>query len=143
MTNSRTVVEGPVTGSEADRMGISIYYAATRSYCLSEEEQQAVDAVADKYSIRSQIEEYDRAGVAWNGEDFCLYDPPLSSPETILEGATKLPDASEKAFWDAVQHWCRALSAIRRLLPDAEWHVHIDDLDITWDEERQEFDLSW
>jgi hypothetical protein len=76
----------------------------------------------------------------WNGEDFCLYQPPFDSPDTVLEGATRLPDQDEDIFWVAVRHWCQALSEIRRLLPDAEWDVHVDDLDIFWDAERQVFD---
>src|SRR5215831_1722933 len=121
-------------------MGISIYYAARRKVVLSETERRAVEGVVSRYSVRDRIEEYHRTGSGWNGEDFCLYDPPFDSPDIILEGATRLPDHDEDVFWVAVRHWCEALSEIRRLLPAAEWHVHVDDLDIFWDAERQAFD---
>ena len=121
-------------------MGISIYYSVTRSTPLTEQEREAVQAVAARYSVGDQFEEHHRTGIGWEGEDFCLYAPPFDSPETILEGATKLPMNSEDVFWEAIQHWCRALSEIRHLLDDADWHVHIDDHEIRWDEQLSAFD---
>lgn len=121
-------------------MGISIYYEARRTAGLTDREREAVDEVVRRYSVEDRIEESNRTGYGWNGEDFCLYEQPFDSPGTILEGATRLPDQDEDIFWVAVQHWCEALSEIRRLLPDAEWHVHVDDLDIFWDADRQAFD---
>jgi hypothetical protein len=56
--------------------------------------------------------------------------------------ATKIPDNSEEAIWIGVQHWCEALSELRRAIADAEWRVHVDDHDIVWDEARQEYDPS-
>jgi len=121
-------------------MGISIYYEACRPGGMTERERQAIEVIVSRYSVEDRIEEYYRTSSGWNGEDFCLYEPPFDSPDTILEGATRLPDQDEEVFWVAVRHWCEALSEIRRLLPDAEWHVHVDDLDIFWDAERQAFD---
>ena len=121
-------------------MGISIYYEARRPGGMTKPEQDAVEEIVRRFSVANRIEEYHRTGSGWNGEDFCLYDPPFDSPETIVEGATRLPDQDEEVFWVAVRHWCEALSKIRRLLPDAEWHVHVDNLDIFWDAERQVFD---
>lgn len=43
----------------------------------------------------------------------------------IFEGATKLPDNSENAVWDGLQHWCSLLSEIRRIIPDADWQVNV------------------
>jgi hypothetical protein len=124
------------------RMSISIYYTATRPCELSEAEQTGIERAIERYSVKEQIDDYHRTGVGWNGEDICLYAPPFNSPNVVLEGATKLPDNNEDVIWDAVQHWCRALSETRRLLPDAVRHVHVDDHDIQWDESRQEFDAS-
>jgi hypothetical protein len=121
-------------------MGIAIYYAARRTAGLTDQEREVVEAVVRRYSVAGAIEEYHRTGSGWNGEDFCLYEPPFDSPDTILEGATRLPDQDEDVFWAAVRHWCEALSQFRRLLPDAEWNVHVDDLDIVWDAEQQAFD---
>jgi hypothetical protein len=124
------------------RMSVSIYYTARRRCELSMAEQAGIARVIDRYSVKEQIEEYHRTGVGWNGEDLCLYAPPFDSPDVMIEGATKLPNTTEDVFWDAVRHWCQALSEIRRVLPDAVWDVHVDDHEIPWDELRQEFDPS-
>ncbi len=123
-------------------MGVSIYYAAHRSTALTEREQNAVKEVVSRYSVADQVEEYLQTGSGWRGEDFCLYQPPYDSPDTILEGATKLPGHSDDAMWTAVLHWCRALSEIRRILLDAVWDVHVDDHYIAWDDNQQAFDPS-
>ena len=95
------------------------------------------------YSIRDQVERYGQTGQGRNGEDFCIYDGDNpTEPSIIFEGATKLPDNSEDALWELLQHWCRLLSEVRRAVPGAEWHVHVDDHDIPWDEEAQEYDPS-
>lgn len=122
-------------------MGMSIYYSARRSRELSEAEQARIRRVVDAYSVGRRIDEYERTGIGWNGEGrLCLFSPPFDSSDILLEGATKLPDTTKDVFWDALQHWCRALSEIRRLLPDAVWNVHFDDHEIQWDEGRQEYD---
>jgi len=121
-------------------MGISMYYTVSRPYELSKVEQNELEGVIKRYSVKERIDESHRTGVGWNGEDFCLYGPPFESPETILQGATRLPDSNDEVLWTAVKHWCQALSEMRRLLFDAVWHVHVDDHDLEWNEERQEFD---
>jgi hypothetical protein len=123
-------------------MSVSIYYTAKRHCELRKAEQTGIERVIDRYSVKEQIDEYNRTGVGWNGENICLYAPPFDSPDVLLDGATKLPDSTEDVFWDAVQRWCQALSEIRRLLHDADWQVHLDDHEIQWDESRQEFDPS-
>ena len=57
----------------------------------------------------------------------------------IFEGATKLPDNSENAIWVGVQHWCSLLTAIRRILHNADWDVRVDDREIQWDDEVEEY----
>jgi len=120
-------------------MSISIYYAAVRKRGLTEPERAAVTAIKDRYSVNSQIEHYLQTGTGLNWESFILYAPPLS-PGAIIEGATKLPDNSEDALWVGMQHWCKALSELRRLIPDAIWHVHVEDHHVQWDEEQQAYD---
>jgi hypothetical protein len=123
-------------------MGISIYYSARRAKELTDVEHKAIEEVVGRYSVKEQVEAYIWTGIGWSGEDFCLYDPPFDEPEIVLEGATRLPDSSQKELWAAVNHWCRALSEIRRLLSDTIWHVHVDEHVIPWDEEQREFDPS-
>ncbi len=122
-------------------MSISIYYTARREEPLSSVEQAAVDRVRASYSIRDEAERYSQTGQGHNGEDFCVYDRNNpTEPGIIFEGATKLPDTSEDALWELVQHWCRLLSEVRRTVPGAKWDVHVDDLEVAWDEEAQAYD---
>jgi hypothetical protein len=144
MQHDKHVEDRPLAATPLETgMGISIYYSARRSRELSEAEQARIRRVVDAHSARGRIDEYEQAGIGWNGEgELCLYRPPFDSSDILLEGATKLTDTTEDVFWDALQHWCRALSEIRRLLPDAAWEVHFDDHEIPWDEARQEYDPS-
>lgn len=75
-------------------MGISIYYEARRPGGMTERERQAIEAIVSRDSVEDRLEEHHGTGSGWNGEDFCLYEPPFDSPATILEGATCLPDQS-------------------------------------------------
>lgn len=124
-------------------MSISIYYTAVRDQPLAPEEQTTIDKLCAKYGIEDQILERERTGKGPNWESFCIYEPEdTTEPGVIFEGATKLPDNSEENIWLGLQHWCALLSEIRRSLEEATWSVDVDDLDISWDEERQEFDPS-
>jgi hypothetical protein len=124
-------------------LSISIYYSARREQPLSPAERANVDALVAKYTIEEQLAERERTGEGPNWESFCVYNS-VGAEESgvVFEGATKLPDNSEKSLWLGVQHWCRLLSEIRRVLQDASWQVHIDDHSIVWDEERGEYDPS-
>ena len=122
-------------------MSVSIYYAARRHQPLTPAEQAAIDRIHASYSIRDHVEQHVQTGLGHNGENFRIYDPgaPID-PGTIFEGATKLPDNSEDAFAELLQHWCELLSEVRRVVRGAEWRVHLDDYDIHWDEGAQAFD---
>ena len=122
-------------------MGTSIYFIAKRKRRLSAEEQARIQRVISDYAVEDQIDRYVAAGQGPNWQSFFVYGPDdLTEPEVIFEGATGLPDNSDDAIRTGVEHWCAALSEIRRVIPDAEWRVHIDDCDIKWDHKRQQFD---
>ena len=118
-------------------MSVSIYYEAKRAKPLSESEKQMVDEIVDKYSVDKLIE----AGDDLNWESFGFSDGP-HAPGSVLRGSTKLPDNSENAVWTGIQRWCAALSEIRRRLPDASWHVSVEDHEIPWDASTQAYDPS-
>lgn len=124
-------------------MSISIYYIARREEPLSPVEQAALGRICASYSIRDEVERYGQTRQGHNGEDFCIYnrDNP-TEPGIIFEGAKKLPDNSGDALWELLQRWCKLLSEVRRAVLGADWHVHVDDHDILWDEEAQEYDPS-
>ena len=114
-------------------MGISIYYEAQRDRPLTAQEQTAIDDIVCRNEAVG--------GPYW--ESFCVYaHDEDTEPGVIFEGATKLPLTTEDEFWEEIQHRCRILTLIRRVLSDATWSVHIDDATIFWDEERREYDPS-
>jgi hypothetical protein len=124
-------------------MGISLYYQAMRGRPLSSDERAAVDSAVARYPIEALIAEVPLPPEEYNAEAFVIYPADADTePMVIFEGSTKLPTNSEEAFWLAVQFWCQLLSEIRRLLPDAEWAVHIDGDDLWWDPERRRYDPS-
>jgi hypothetical protein len=122
-------------------MSVSIFYTAMRDQSLTRKEQSAVDAAIERFAIEGQIERRRHPGEGPNWESFCVYDPKNPTQEKVIfEGATKLPDNSENAIWEGLQHWCQLLSIIRRLLPGAHWRVHVDDHDIVWDDVAGQYD---
>lgn len=124
-------------------MSISFYYTATRPTPLTDVESSAIDSIVEEFSVDDQIQTYLNSGDGLNWESFCVFDRVNpTAPDAIFEGATKLPDNSEDAMWVGVQHWCKAISAIRRVLHDAEWDVRVDDHDMQWDESALEYDPS-
>lgn len=125
-------------------MSISIYYEARRANPLEPPEWEQFRRITRLYSVDRKIEEYANTGRGLNWESFSFYhefpDYQPSEPDLVLEGATRLPDNSEDAVWEGVQHWCTALSALRRAIPGAEWSVRIEDHEIPWDEKAKSFD---
>jgi hypothetical protein len=124
-------------------MSLSIYYTAHRESPLRPMESRRIAEILSAFSVDHRIEERMRSGMGLNWESFCVYDP--SNPtevDIIFEGATRLPDNSENASWIGVQHWCNALTEIRRLLSDAEWYVAVEDHEVVWEPSSQRFDPS-
>ncbi len=120
-------------------MSVSIYYTAKRSSPLTDPEEAAIHALVSKYSVDAQVEEYVRTGEGTNWESFRIYAPAgRRDLGVVFEGATKLPDDT----WLGVQHWSRLLSEIRRVLRDAQWHVHVDDHDLVWDAASEAYALN-
>ncbi len=114
-------------------MGVSVYYSALRERPLTEQEADTIDAIVLSNETVGRP----------HYESFCVYDrSEPCEPNAIFEGATKLPLTTEDEFWNELLHLCRTLTLVRRILPDAEWDVRIDDLVVYWNAERQEYDPS-
>lgn len=105
--------------------------------------QAAIDEAMSRYLLSKLLAEHGFTEARRDGEEFVVYpaDNP-TEPDMVFEGATKLTLCDEEAFRVSIEYWCRLLSEIRRLLPDAAWRVHVDDADIVWSEATQEFDPS-
>ena len=124
-------------------MSISIYYTARRSLSLTDSEHAQISTIEKNFAVEDQIEEYVKTGIGYNWESFCIYDPnDPTEPDIVFEGATKLPDNSEHAIWNGLQHWCAALTEIRKVISDADWKVHMEDREIQWDADARAYDPS-
>ncbi|PZT76382.1 MULTISPECIES: hypothetical protein [unclassified Streptomyces] len=105
-------------------MSVSLYYTARRATPLSESEQAAVTRVTGARQASFPYEDE---------ESLYVYDPRAAEPGTVLDGSTKMPFDPGRLL-PVVAHVLDSVTELRRALPDAEWHVHMDDLDIEWDE---------
>lgn len=122
-------------------MSVSIYYEAKRATPLSPAEKQKVSELVEKFSVDKYIENYLETGEELNWESFSFYEEPCD-PGIILNGSTSLPDNTPEATWTGIQHWCAALTEIRRVLKNADWVVQVDDHEIGWNDSKQMFDPS-
>lgn len=127
-------------------MSVSIHYTAERRKLLSPEELAAVASITKKYSVNSAIEALIAGGTGLNWESFhCVTNPEPSKlfrAVTVFQGSTKLPDNSENATWEGVQHWCSCLSELRRAIATATWRVAVEDHEIVWRAREQAYDPS-
>ena len=105
-------------------MAMSIYYTAKRTYQMNDEEKANVRSVADKYCKEFPFD--------FRHEDFCLYDEPFDEENTILAGATAIP---QKKYYDVILYWLKCLTDITRILHECEWDVRFEDVDLIWEED--------
>ena len=105
-------------------MSVSVYYSARRAQPLTGPETAAVERVV---AVRASSFPYD------DEENLCLYDHDGDQDDEILAGSTKLP--SDPGRWlPVVVHVLDSVTELRRAVGGAEWHVHMDDTDVPWDE---------
>ena len=110
-------------------MGVSIYYTAERTSLLTEQEQEHITLIIDKYN--------DTFEYAEEAESFDLYAYDDSESEVILAGATKMPSSADiEDLMYSIDHWLQCLTEIRLAVAEAEWHVHLDDSDAVWVDDK-------
>jgi len=124
-------------------MSVSIYYTARRIRPLTCGEQAAIDEAISRHPLSGLLAEHGFAEGQRDGEAFGVYpaDNP-TEPNVVFEGSTKLTLCDEEAFRVSIRYWCRLLTEIRRMIPDTDWRVRVDDADIVWCEATQAFDPS-
>ncbi|MFC8533932.1 hypothetical protein ACFUJY_08240 [Streptomyces sp. NPDC057249] len=105
-------------------MSVSLYYTARRATPLTGSESGAVTRVVTARQASFPYEDE---------ESLYLYDAGAAEPGTVLDGSTKMPFDPGRLL-PVVAHVLDSVTELRRTLPDADWHVHMDDLDIEWDE---------
>ncbi|MFJ8854127.1 hypothetical protein [Streptomyces sp. NPDC102437] len=105
-------------------MSVSIYYSARRAQPLTATESAAVERVV---AARVQSFPYD------DEESLYLYGGDDDEGDEILAGSTKL--SGDPGRWLPVTaHVLDSVTELRRAVGGAQWHVHMDDSDIPWDE---------
>ena len=110
-------------------MGVSIYYTAERTTLLTEQEQENVTLIVDKYNESFEHTE--------EAESFDLYAYDDSESEVVLAGATKISSSMDvEDLIYTLGHWLKCLTEIRLAVADAEWHVHLDDTDAVWVDDK-------
>ncbi|MFD9290056.1 hypothetical protein ACFWBV_17555 [Streptomyces sp. NPDC060030] len=105
-------------------MSVSLYYRASRATPLTDVETAAVERIVAAH--RASIPYEDQ-------ESLYLYDSDDSRPDEVVAGSTKMPFDPDKVL-PVLDHVLSSVSELRRALPGTEWRVHMDDLDVPWDE---------
>ncbi len=117
-------------------MSVSLYYTARRAVPITLQEQNNCDEIVKRYDEQYPFGEL--------YEGFCIYDQEPcregNEESVILDGATKLPsDVSPELCLDIADWWLACLAELKCVLVDAQWHVHLDDMDFEWCEEKHCF----
>lgn len=105
-------------------MSVSLYYSARRVLPPTAAEAAAVERIVADH--RSSFPYQDE-------ESLYLYDGRGREPTEILSGATKMPFDPGRLL-PVLDHVLSSVGQLRRALPGADWRVHMDDLDVPWDE---------
>ncbi|MFS0697420.1 hypothetical protein [Streptomyces nitrosporeus] len=105
-------------------MSVSLYYSAHRTAPLTEAESASVARVAAAHLASFPYDDE---------ESLYLYEDPADGSGAVVAGSTKMPFDPGRLL-PVVAHVLDSVTELRRAVPDAEWRVHMDDLDVPWDE---------
>ncbi|MCX4985346.1 hypothetical protein [Streptomyces sp. NBC_00572] len=105
-------------------MSVSLYYSARRTTPLTAVESAAVARVVAAHESSFPYRDQ---------ESLCLYSGDRTPPDEIVAGSTKMPLDLGRLL-PVIVHVLDSVTELRRALPGATWHVHLDDLDVPWDE---------
>ncbi|GAA2262493.1 hypothetical protein GCM10010232_62670 [Streptomyces amakusaensis] len=105
-------------------MSVSLYYSAYRTTPLTGTESASVTRVVAARTASFPYEDE---------ESLYVHDQSADEPRQIVAGSTKMPFDPTRVL-PVIAHLLDSVSELRRAIPDAEWRVHMDDLDVPWDE---------
>ncbi|MFJ4124822.1 hypothetical protein ACIP3U_26300 [[Kitasatospora] papulosa] len=105
-------------------MSVSLYYCASRATPLTDAETAAVERIVAARTASFPYEDQ---------ESLYLYDGDEGRPDEVVAGSTKMPFDPGKVL-PVLDHVLGSVTELRRVLPGADWRVHMDDLDVPWDE---------
>ncbi|MEV0979379.1 hypothetical protein [Streptomyces sp. NPDC049915] len=107
-------------------MSVSLYYRACREVSLTEAERAGIERTVQAHLASFPYDDE---------ESLYLYADGGSEPDEILAGSTKMPSDPGRLL-PVIDHVLGSLTELRRAVPDAAWGVHLDDVDVPWDEEE-------
>lgn len=132
-------------------MSVHLYYVAHRDTPLSDAERAVLERITDE-AWQGLFEEATRKRDEWlrTGE---LTDEligaremfePLTpgsvndEPGELFFGGSKITASyiGEEPLFAQMGHYLAALTRLREAIPDAEWRVHVDEMDIPWENGR-------
>ncbi|GAA2646183.1 hypothetical protein GCM10010425_64360 [Streptomyces spororaveus] len=105
-------------------MSVSLYYCAHRTTPLTEGESASVSGVVAAHTASFPYDDE---------ESLYLYGRRTAGPQEILAGSTKMP-LDPGRLMPVIAHVLDCITELRQAVPEAEWRVHMDDLDVPWDE---------
>ncbi|MFD9499391.1 hypothetical protein [Streptomyces sp. NPDC060035] len=105
-------------------MSVSLYYDARRADPLTGSETAAVERIVAAHLGSFPYDDE---------ESLFVYADRNDEPEYLLVGSTKMPRDPGRLL-PVIAHVLDSLTELRRALGHSEWHVHMDDLDVPWDE---------
>lgn len=104
-------------------MSVGLYYSLSRSTPFTDEERSALKSVMDRANAVGR-EDIEPLGF-WQD---------TSDPEPTLTGSSKLLAEDPIETVRALRFLLENVTDMRRAVPDANWHVHLDDDDVPWDD---------
>lgn len=110
-------------------MSTSLYYNASRASALTAAETTAIERIVTARQASFPCPDE---------ESLFLYEEGGDEPDAIVAGSTKMPFEVDHVM-PVLEHVLGSVTELRRALPDAQWHVHLDDFDIPWDESEGYF----
>lgn len=128
-------------------MSVSLYYSAHRDTPLRDAERTDLERIVDEGGgaliayARLMLPEWVRDGEVTDPamEPGLLFEPltPYSvgeKPGELFSGASKITRScvGEEPMSAQLDHYLAALARLRDRFPDAEWHVHVDDMTLPW-----------
>lgn len=105
-------------------MSVSLYYRAHREQPLTEAETASVDRVVAAHMASFPY---------GDEESLYLYGTGRTDGMEVLAGSTKMPHDPGRLL-PVIACVLDSVTALRRAVGGAEWRVHMDDLDVPWDE---------
>ncbi|NBE53953.1 hypothetical protein [Streptomyces boluensis] len=107
-------------------MSVSLYYCASRAVPLTAAETSTVERI-----VAARVPSFPYQ----DEESLRLYEDGGGEPDEIVAGSTKMPFDPHRVL-PVIVHVLDSVTELRRALPGAEWRVHIQDLDVAWDEDE-------